>query len=139
MNIDLLSLAGNMFYGPKGSAALYIRKGIAIRPLLDGGIQERGKRAGTENVPAIIGMGVAAEIAVKEMDNVQKAPQRTFGKLMDGLRKRIEYLAELRTSGRNRHPGIVSVGAEFVEGESILLFMGHGRRGSDSFWSCAAY
>ncbi len=59
MNVDLLSLAANQFYGPKGAAALFIRKGVRILPLLDGGIQERGLRAGTENVPAIVGMGTA--------------------------------------------------------------------------------
>jgi cysteine desulfurase len=122
MNVDLLSLAANMFYGPKGTAAIYIRKGIQIRPLLDGGIQERGKRAGTENVPAIVGMGVAAEIALRDMNARRKHLLTLSEKLHEGLKKRIDHLAEFGHP-EVRHPGIVSVGAEFVEGESILLFM----------------
>jgi len=63
LGVDLLSLAGSLFYGPKGAAALFIRRGTRLMPLIDGGIQERGRRAGTENVPAIVGLGVAAELA----------------------------------------------------------------------------
>jgi cysteine desulfurase len=122
MNVDLLSLAANMFYGPKGAAALYIRKGTAIRPLLDGGIQERGKRAGTENVPAIIGMGVAAEVAMKEMDNRAGHLKKLSAKLRTGLLERIEALLEFGHPEK-RLPGNVSLGARFIEGESVLLFM----------------
>jgi cysteine desulfurase len=122
MNVDLLSLSGNMFYGPKGAAALYIRKGIAINPLLDGGIQERGKRAGTENVPAIVGMGVAAEIAQKEMKPRQAHLKKLSKRLLNGLREKIEELPEFGHP-TNRLPGNVSVGAKYIEGESVLLFM----------------
>jgi cysteine desulfurase len=122
MNIDLLSLAANMFYGPKGAGALYIRKGIPIHPLLDGGIQERGRRAGTENVPAIIGMGVAAEVAMKEMESRAKHLKQLSEKLKSGLKEKIDHLAEFGHP-ENRHPGIMSLGAEFIEGESVLLFM----------------
>jgi cysteine desulfurase len=122
MNIDLLSLAANMFYGPKGAAALYIRKGITINPLLDGGIQERGKRAGTENVPAIVGMGVAAQIAINERENRRQHLSTLSKSLQEGLLSRIDHM---RVFGHptNRLPGTVSVGAEFIEGESVLLFM----------------
>jgi len=63
LGVDLLSLAGNQFYGPHGAGALFIRKGVRIMPLIDGGIQESGQRAGTENVAVIVGLGVAAELA----------------------------------------------------------------------------
>jgi len=122
MNVDLLSLAANMFYGPKGAAALYIREGTRIVPLLDGGIQEGGRRAGTENVPAIVGMGVAAEVAKREMDARRKHQHELGKKLLAGLRERIEYLHEFGHP-EQRVPGSVSVGAEFVEGESIILFL----------------
>jgi len=122
MNVDLLSMAANMFYGPKGAAALYVRKGIRIQPLLDGGIQEGGRRAGTENVPAIIGMGVAAEAAVREMDSRREYVSKLAAKLLHGLREKIEHLHEFGHP-EIRLPGHVSVGAEFVEGESIILFM----------------
>jgi len=122
LNVDLLSLAGNMFYGPKGAAALYVRKGTRIQPLLDGGIQERGKRAGTENVPAIVGMGVAAEEAAKSMEERSGHLNQLGKKLMSGLSDRIENL-HVFGHPENRLPGHVSVGVEFVEGESILLFM----------------
>ena len=122
MNIDLLSLAANTFNGPKGTAALYIRKGIRINPLLDGGIQERGKRAGTENVPAIVGMGVAAEAARNQMAARHAHVAGLAEKLRVGFRERIEYLHEFGHPEK-RLPGHVSIGAEFIEGESVLLFM----------------
>lgn len=122
MNISLLSLAANMFYGPKGAAALYLKKGLPIQPLLDGGIQERGKRAGTENVPAIVGMGTAARIAAEKMAERQAHLRKLGRKLQNGLLERIEHL-HLFGHPEDRLPGHVSVGAEFVEGESILLFM----------------
>lgn len=122
MNVDLLSLAANMFYGPKGAAALYVRKGVGIQPLLDGGIQERGKRAGTENVPAIVGMGVAAEVALREMDKRREHLMKLSGKLLSGLKERIDHLLVFGHP-EHRLPGNVSVGAQFIEGESVLLFM----------------
>ncbi len=122
MNVDLLSLSANMFYGPKGAGALYVRKGVSVRPLLDGGIQEKGKRAGTENVPAIVGMGVAAETAMKEMENRRVKLEALGKKLKSGLLERIDHLLEFGHPEK-RLPGNVSVGAQFIEGESVLLFM----------------
>ncbi len=122
LNVDLLSLAGNMFYGPKGAAALYVRKGVPIQPLLDGGIQEKGKRSGTENVPAIVGMGVAAEAASKEMDQRGAHLQKLSSRLLQGLKREIDHLLVFGHPEK-RLPGHVSMGAQFIEGESVLLFM----------------
>jgi cysteine desulfurase len=122
LNVDLLSLAGSTFYGPKGAGALYIRKGIKIQPLLDGGIQERGLRAGTENVPAIVGMGVAAELAREEIPQRMSYLKGLASRLTENLPKRIPYI---RFLGHPTHrlPGIVSVAVEYIEGEAMLLFM----------------
>jgi cysteine desulfurase len=122
LNVDLLSLSGSQFYGPKGAAALFIRKGVRISPLLDGGIQERGLRAGTENVPAIVGMGVAADLAQQEMHQRISHLQRLQEKLAGGLPQRIPYLRFLGHPTR-RLPGNVSVAVEYIEGEAMLLFM----------------
>jgi len=122
LNVDLLSLAANTFYGPKGAAALYIRKGVRIQPLLDGGIQERGLRAGTENVPAIVGMGVAAEIAKREMASRILHLQELRDRLMRELPARIPHTI-LLGHPTNRLPNNVSVAIDYVEGESMLLFM----------------
>lgn len=122
LNVDLLSLAANPFYGPHGVGALYIRKGTRIAPLLDGGIQEQGLRAGTENILGIIGMGKAAEIAAKEMHNriAHVLPLR------DRLKKEIpEAIPEVALVGHptERLPGNVSVVVRYVEGEAMLLFL----------------
>jgi cysteine desulfurase len=122
LNVDLLSLAGSTFYGPKGAGALYLRKGVRIQPLLDGGIQERGLRAGTENVPAIVGMGVAAELAMAEIPKRMSYLKGLAGRLTEQLPKRIPYLRFLGHLTQ-RLPGIVSVAVEYIEGEAMLLFM----------------
>jgi len=122
LNVDLLSLAASTFYGPKGAAALYLRKGVKILPLLDGGIQERGLRAGTENVPAIVGMGVAADLAREEMPQRMSHLRSLGQKLTEGLPKKIPYLRFLGHPAQ-RLPGNVSVAVEFIEGEAMLLFM----------------
>jgi cysteine desulfurase len=122
LNVDLLSLSASQFYGPKGAAALFVRKGVRVLPLLDGGIQERGLRAGTENVPAIVGMGVAADLAREELPQRTDHLRRLQRKLAGGLAKRISYLRFLGHP-TERLPGNVSVAVEFIEGEAMLLFM----------------
>jgi len=122
LNVDLLSLAANMFYGPKGAAALYVRKGVRLEPLLDGGIQERGKRAGTENVPAIVGMGVAAEIAGKEMESRIKHVTTLRDRLIKELPEKMGDTL-LLGHPQKRLPGNVSIAVNYIEGESMLLFL----------------
>jgi cysteine desulfurase len=122
LGVDLLSLAGSTFYGPKGAGALYIRKGIKIQPLLDGGIQERGLRAGTENVPAIVGMGVAADLAREEIPRRMSYLKGLTDRLIEELPKRIPHIRFLGHPTR-RLPGIASVAIEYIEGEAMLLFM----------------
>lgn len=122
LGVDLLSLSASQFYGPKGAAALYVRKRVRILPLLDGGIQERGLRAGTENVPAIVGMGVAADLAREELPQRMSHLKRLQERLTEELPKRIPYL-RLLGHPTQRLPGHVSVAVEFIEGEAMLLFM----------------
>ncbi len=122
LNVDFLSMAANPFYGPLGVGGLYIRKGAKIAPLLDGGIQERGFRAGTENVPGIIGMGKAAEIAASEMDARIAHLMPLRNRLMKELPQAIEEVAVVGHPTQ-RLPGNVSVVVRYVEGESMLLFL----------------
>ncbi len=122
LQVDLLSLAGNAFYGPKGAAALYIRKGVRIQPLLDGGIQEKGRRAGTENVPSIVGMGVAAAKASKVMEERMKHTQTLRDRLVEGILSKVPHV-HLLGHPSERLPNVASVAVEYVEGESMLLFL----------------
>ncbi len=122
MNVDLLSLASNPMYGPHGVGALYVKKGVKIAPLLDGGIQESGMRAGTENVLGIVGMGKAAEIALGQMDNriAHLIPLRD--RLINEIPKAIEEV-DLVGHPTDRLPGNASLTVKYVEGESMLLFL----------------
>lgn len=122
MNIDLLSLAGHKIYGPKGIGVLYIRKGIKIDNLVHGGGQERARRAGTENVSAIVGLGKAIELATVNLDKHAKKLTELRDKLIDGLLK-IPYTRLNGPRGEKRLPGNVNVCFEFIEGESILLML----------------
>ena len=120
MNIDLLSLAGHKIYGPKGVGALYIKKGVRIHNLIHGGGQERGRRAGTENVPGIVGLGTAMELAVENLEEHSKRLTALREKLIDGLLK-IPYTRLNGPRGDKRLPSNVNVCFRFIEGESILL------------------
>jgi cysteine desulfurase len=122
LGVDLLSLAGHQFYGPKGVGALYIRQGVRIAPFIDGGIQEDGRRAGTENVPAIVGLGKAAEVAEQEMGPAAERCKRLRDAMEAGVKERIQYL---RVNGHpeNRLPGHLSICAQYIEGESMVLFL----------------
>lgn len=120
LDVDALSLAGDQFYGPKGSAALYVRKGTKILPLIDGGVQEAGKRGGTENVPAIVGMGKAAEVALRRLPERAERATRLRDRLLDELPKRVEEVV-VTGSRERRLPHQASVCIRFVEGEGLLL------------------
>ncbi len=122
LGVDALSLAGNQFYGPKGVGALYIRKGVRIMPLLDGGIQEGGRRAGTENVPAIAGLGKAAEMARKDMASRLKHLSHLRDRLIAELPAKIDHMA-VTGHPENRLPGNASFCVEFIEGESMLMLL----------------
>jgi len=120
LGVDMLSLSGHKFYGPKGVGALYARRGVRLAPLIDGGAQERKRRAGTENMAGIVGMGMAIELAVSEMDEVSAKEERLRDKLIEGLTQRIP---DVRLNGhrRLRLPNNVNMSFLYVEGESLLL------------------
>lgn len=122
MNIDLMSMSGHKLYAPKGVGALYIRKGIKIKNLLHGGQQERGRRATTENVPGIVGLGKAVEDAVSHMEEEAKRQAYLRDKIMDSILSKVEY-CRVNGSREKRLPGNVNISFEFIEGESILLLL----------------
>ena len=121
MNVDMLSISGHKFHGPKGVGALYARKGVILSNIIEGGAQERRKRAGTENMPAIVGMSVALEDAVNEMDKTSKYVTGLRNKLTDGLKD----IPKSRINGdlERRLPGTLNMCFEGIEGEGILLWL----------------
>jgi len=121
LGVDLLSMASHQFYGPKGAGALYVREGLRIVPLIYGGIQEGGRRAGTENVPAIVGMGKAAELAKAEMKGRMEHVKRLRDRLISGVLG-IENVY-LTGHPADRLPGHASFAVEYIEGESMLLLL----------------
>jgi cysteine desulfurase len=122
LGVNLLSLAANQFYGPPGVGALYIRKGTAIWPLIDGGLQENKRRAGTENLIGIVGMGMAAEMARLEMPERLPRLQALKERLGQGLQKSIP---EIKINGHPTQclPHLFSVSVEYIEGESLMLML----------------
>ena len=122
MNIDMLSLSGHKLGAPKGIGALYIRKGVKLKSFIHGGAQERGRRAGTENVPGIVGLGKAIEMATAEMDELSPKLIKMRDKLITELTSRISH-TKLNGHPTDRLPGNVNLSFEFIEGESMLLFL----------------
>jgi cysteine desulfurase len=119
-NIDLLSLSSNDMYGPKGVGALYIKKGTKIQPIIQGGGQERGLRSGTENIPGIVGMGKAAELANREMEAEGKRLTALRDKLIEGVLDKIDY-SFLNGHPTDRLPDNANLRFSYIEGESLIL------------------
>ena len=122
MNIDFLSLSGHKLGAPKGIGALYIRKGMKIDNLIHGGQQEKGRRAGTENVIGIVALGKAIEDAMDEMDETTARLKYLRDKIIKGILDNIDY-ARLNGHPEERLPGNVNISFEFIEGESMLLLL----------------
>jgi len=120
LNVDLLSLSGHKIYGPKGIGALYIRKGTRIQPLIQGGHHEKNRRAGTENVPAIVGLGKAIEIAKETMEGESIRLTNLRNKLCSGIGEKIDHV-HLNGHPGKRLPNTLNMSFEFIEGESIIL------------------
>lgn len=122
LDIDLLSISGHKFHAPKGVGALYVKTGTLISPLIIGGHQERGKRAGTENVAHIVGMGKAAELAKAGLEYEATEVKRLRDKLESAILKNV-FNSRLNTAVNNRVPNTTNIGFEYVEGELILLHL----------------
>ena len=137
LGVDALSLTPNQFYGPKGIGALWLKKGVRIMPFLDGGVQEGGRRAGTENVPAIVGLGKAAELAKEEMTTRIAHLSTLRDRLIEGLLSRIEN-AILTGHPTQRLPGNASFCIEFIEGESMLMLLSHQGIAASSGSACTS-
>ena len=122
LGVDALSLSGQQLYGPKGTGALFVRKGVRIKPQIEGGVQEDGRRAGTENVPAIVGLGRAAELAAAELPDRMKHTSALRDRLQKGLLERIDHMI-VNGHETQRLPSNLNVSFWYVEGESMLLFL----------------
>lgn len=120
LNVDLLSLSSHKIYGPKGVGCLYIRKGIRWTPVTFGGAQERKRRAGTENIPGIIGFGQAAQRAVAELEEQAQYLQKLRDRLIQGIEEQIDHI-KLNGHPEQRLPNNVNFSFQFIEGESLLL------------------
>ncbi|MDR1196222.1 MAG: cysteine desulfurase [Endomicrobium sp.] len=120
--VDALTFSASVMYGPKGAAALYLKKGVKIAPQIEGGVQENSRRSGTENVAAIAGFGKACEIAKAETAQNSAKMQILRDKLISELPKKIPYIY-LNGGQENRLPGNVNFSIEFVEGEALFLLL----------------
>lgn len=121
-SIDLLGISGHKIHAPKGIGALYVKSGTRLTPLINGGHQERGLRAGTENIPYIVGLGKACELASDALEFELKEVKRLRDKLEQGILKNV-FNARLNTNSLNRVPNTTNIGFQYVEGELILLHL----------------
>lgn len=137
MNIDMLSLSAHKFHGPKGVGAFYCRRGIPLNSLIDGGAQERGKRAGTENVAGIVGLGTALRIANEEMEETIQRVSTMRDRLIDGILSTIP-MCRLNGARENRLPGNCNISFLGIEGESLLLRLDLAGIAASSGSACAS-
>ncbi len=120
MDIDSLSMSSHKFYGPKGIGVLYVKKGIVFQKFMNGGHQERNKRAGTENVPAIVGMGKAIEIAYRDLEKHTKQIKELRDYYVNQVKEKIPYI-KINGDMEKRLPGNSNISFRFIEGEGLLL------------------
>lgn len=137
LGVALLTLSGHKFYGPKGVGALFIKKGTKIDPLLHGGHHEQNKRAGTENVPGIVGLGVACEIAMEEMEGENKRLRDLRDSLEEGLTERIEDII-VNGHPEKRLSGVLNICIKHIEGESMLLHLDNNSIAASSGSACTS-
>ena len=137
LDVDLLSFSGISLGAPLGTGALYFRKNLRLMPLIHGGIQERGRRAGTENVPAIIGLGKAAEIRKAELDDRIKRLKPLRDALLAGIRERIPRVL-FTGHPEKRLPGHASICVEAIEGEALLFMLSHNGIYANTGSACAS-
>ncbi len=135
--IDMLSLSGHKVHAPKGIGALYVRRGTKFRPFLRGGHQERNRRAGTENVPSIIGFGKAAELAVTHLEEEESRVREMRDRLEKGILERVPR-AMVNGDRKNRLPNTTNISFEFVEGEGILLMLNELKIAASSGSACTS-
>lgn len=122
LGVDLLSLSAHKFYGPKGVGALFVKKGVKLDSFMHGGAQERSRRAGTENVPGVIGMAAALKLATEKIEAYNQHLHRLSEKLIDKVLERIPHV-RLNGDREKRLPGNVNFSFRFIEGESLLLML----------------
>lgn len=137
MNIDLLSLSGHKLCAPKGIGAIYIKKGVTIHPLIHGGAQEKRKRAGTENIAGIVGLGKAIELANEEMEKNTEYLIFLRDKLINGILEKVPY-SKLNGHPKDRLPGNCNFSFDFIEGESMLLLLDSKGIAASSGSACSA-
>ena len=137
LDVDLMSMSGHKIYGPKGIGALFVKKGVKIHNFIHGGAQEKKKRAGTENIPAIVGYGKAAELAKANMEHHVTELTRLREKLLNGI---VETIPHVKINGHrtDRLPGNANISFEFIEGEGILLLLDQLGIGASSGSACTS-
>jgi cysteine desulfurase len=135
--IDMLSLSGHKLHGPKGIGALYVRKGVRFRPLIRGGHQERGRRGGTENAPGIVGLGKAAELAARHMEDERTRVKGLRDRLEKGLLQQIGHCF-VAGDVSERLPNTLNIAFEYIEGEAILLLLNKAGIAASSGSACTS-
>ncbi len=136
--LDMASFTGHYFYAPKGVGGLYVKKGVRLKPLIEGGIQEGGRRAGTEPVPLIVGMGAAAELALKEMDDRVNRLRKLRDRLKKGIEEKIPYI-QFTGHPEKRLPNHLSLIVMYIEGEAMLLMLDYNKIYTASGSACVSY